>query len=422
MKYNSWFISLLVILLSVSCTRKADRKKTVIAIPVYGQSLALGEEAIRVTDFDSLVKKTHHLVVTQNLNEEFGYLSDSPFKQWLKKVTHDRHRSFELSIYGMAEVVTDYFQKKGYGDSVILCTFPGGRGSTSIVDMDKGDPSYKKFLDELKGACDKAKSNGWDFVVPAICWMQGEDDITWKKSTNYKRDLKNFQADINNDVKAITGQTRDVVCICYQTNCLTLAKGFNANSFECKETQVPEGQLELIENDSLFMASGPTYPYSFARERVHIDGISQKRIGYLAGLSVVRLFESKTSNGLTPTKFSVAGDTAIVKLNVPTPPLVLDTVAVVNPGNYGFSVIDPSNTNILQKVIVKNDEVKLVCKKSPSGCKVRYAVNGSIGKSGYKHGPRGNLRDSQGDTLKATILKKVYPLNNWCYQFDVLVK
>ena len=28
--------------------------KTVICIPVYGQSLALGEEAARITDFDSL--------------------------------------------------------------------------------------------------------------------------------------------------------------------------------------------------------------------------------------------------------------------------------------------------------------------------------------------------------------------------------
>ena len=28
--------------------------KTVICIPVYGQSLALGEEAVRITDFDSL--------------------------------------------------------------------------------------------------------------------------------------------------------------------------------------------------------------------------------------------------------------------------------------------------------------------------------------------------------------------------------
>ncbi|MDB5158388.1 MAG: hypothetical protein JWR50_3095, partial [Mucilaginibacter sp.] len=218
-----------------------------------------------------------------------------------------------------------------------------------------------------------------------------------------------------------TGQTRDVVCICYQTNCLTLSKEFNANNFNSKETPVPEGQLELIENDPLFMASGPTYPYSFAGERVHIDGVSQKRLGYLAGLSVIRLLESKPGKGLTPTKFTVAGDTAIVKFNVPAPPLVLDTVAVINPGNYGFSVIDPANTNILQKVIVQNDEVKLVCKKSPVGCKARYAVNGKRDKSGYKYGPRGNLRDSQGDKLTATILKKVYPLNNWCYQFDVLV-
>lgn len=422
MKYHNRLLFLLIILSVVSCTKKTTEKRTVFAIPVYGQSLALGEQAIRITDFDSLTQKCHHLVVTQDLDEGFGYLSDSPFKQWLKKLTHNRRRAFELSIYGMSEVVTSYFEQKGYSDSVMLCTFPGGRGATSIVDMSRGSEPYKKFLDEIRNAYKKAQSKGWNLVVPAFCWMQGEDDITWKKSTNYKKDLKTFQMDLNRDVKAITKQTRDVACICYQTNCLTLSKEFNANNFNSKETQVPQGQLELIQNDSLFMASGPTYPYSFVEERVHIDGVSQKRLGYLAGLSVIRLLESQPSKGLIPTKFSISGDTVIVKFNVPRPPLVLDTIAVVKPANYGFSIIDSGNTNILQRVILQNNLVKLCCKKSPAGCKVRYAVNGLREKSGFKYGPRGNLRDSQGEKLTATILKQVYPLNNWCYQFDVLVK
>ena len=423
MKYfNLVFIFISSIFFLQGCTEKPSKKKTVWAIPVYGQSLALGEQAIRITNFDSLVEKCNHLVVTENLDEDFGYFSDTEFRQRMKKLFHDRHRAFELSIYGMSEAVTSYLTKKGYGDSVILCTFPGGRGATSIVDMSKGSPAYNKFLDEIAEAYKNAQSKGWDFVIPAFCWMQGEDDIMWEKSKDYKKDLKKFLSDLNTDVKAITKQARDMVCICYQTNCLSLPKEFNENQFDFKETYVPQGQLELIRDDSLFMASGPTYPYSFVGERVHIDGISQKRIGYLEGLSAIRLFEAKPSKGLIPTNFKIIGDTVVVGFNVPTPPLVLDTLAVLKAGNYGFSVIDSQNVNILQQVILANNTVKLCCIKSPVGSKVRYAVNGQKNKSGFKYGPRGNLRDSQGETEKATILNEVYPLHNWCYQFDELIK
>ena len=423
MRYSKWIIFLFpMAIFLIGCSEKHAGKKTVLTIPVYGQSLALGEQAIRITDFDSLVDKCHHLVVTENLDEDFGYLSDTEFKQWMKKLFHDRHRAFELSIYGMSEALTSYLIQKGYGDSVIICTFPGGRGATGIVDMSKGSPSYNKFLDEIAEAYKNAKSKGWEFIVPAFCWMQGEDDIVWRKSKDYKKDLKKFQTDFSTDVKAITKQTRDVVCICYQTNCLSLSKEFHENQFDFKETYVPQGQLELIRDDSLFMASGPTYPYSFVEERVHIDGLSQKRIGYLEGLSAIRLFESKPSKGLIPTNFKIIGDTVMVEFNVPTPPLVLDTLAVLKAGNYGFSVIDSQNVNILQQVILANNIVKLCCIKSPAGSKVRYAVNGQKNKSGFKYGPRGNLRDSQGETEKATILNEVYPLHNWCYQFDELIK
>ena len=43
-------------------------------------------------------------------------------------------------------------------------------------------------------------------------------------------------------------------------------------------------------------------------------------------------------------------------------------------------------------------------------------------KSGRIHGPRGNLRDSQGDSLSITIQGKDYPIHNWCYQFDIHIQ
>jgi hypothetical protein len=132
--------------------------------------------------------------------------------------------------------------------------------------------------------------------------------------------------------------------------------------------------------------------------------------------------ESESSKGLIPEGLHVARDTIILNFNIPSPPLVLDTTAVSKAANYGFSVISPTNKDILKKVLLVGQKIKLICNENPVGCKARYAVNGMQKKSGHISGPRGNLRDSQGDKIKANILKIEYPLHNWCYQFDILVR
>ena len=45
---------LAIALLCVSCAQPPKEHRVVVCVPVYGQSLALGEEAERLTDFDSL--------------------------------------------------------------------------------------------------------------------------------------------------------------------------------------------------------------------------------------------------------------------------------------------------------------------------------------------------------------------------------
>lgn len=419
-KLNVFFIAG-IILLSVAGCNKRQEKRTVLAIPVYGQSLALGEEAIRVTDFDSLNEYCDHRALTQDLDNRFGYFSEDPFKQWVKKLVRSKKRSFELSVYGMAETIVDYWRAEGK-DSLMICIFPGGQGATGIEGLGRGSKAYKKFMSEIENAFEKAQDKGWDFRVPAICWMQGEDDIVWDKARNYKAVLKRLQRDLTSDIKRITGQSQNVRLICYQPNCLTLSDGFNANVFDCREVHTPEALMELVRDDSLFMASGPTYPYSFARERVHLDGISQKRLGYLAGLSIIRLLRSENSKGLTPASLKIKGDTVLIDFDVHYPPLVIDTVQVSKVNNYGFSVVDSSGTDILQRILLKEGQVRLCCTKVPAGCKVRYAVNGVEGKNGHKNGARGNLRDSQGEQFAATIQGCSYPLHNWCYQFDILVE
>jgi hypothetical protein len=111
----------------------------------------------------------------------------------------------------------------------------------------------------------------------------------------------------------------------------------------------------------------------------------------------------------------------IIELSVPKPPLVFDTIRVAKADNYGFSVITPDNRNIIREVNLQNNSVNLLCTEPPKGCKVRYAVNGDYMKSGRLHGPRGNLRDSQGDSLTINIQGEIVPIHNWCYQFDIQI-
>ena len=415
MKSIKWLIFLMFIVL-IAC-HKTNEHKTVICIPVYGQSLALGVDAKRITNFDSLATFAEGRIVTENLDHHYGYFDFSATKQFLKKIMRQKH-SYELSVYTMAEMIASHT-----GRDTLICIFPGGQDGTVIADLGKGTPPYQKFIKDIKTAYHTAQRKGWDFVVPAICWMQGETDINSYPETNYRELLVQFERDINNDVKQITGQRRNVEIICYQSNSLTRAEHFNSYAYHCVETDVPQTQMELIRDNPIFHASGPTYPYDCVNNIIHIDGIGQKKQGVLEALAAMDILKhQRCPRGLLPLEANYKGQEIIIHFQVPCPPLTFDTIQVTNPGDYGFSVITPDNRNIIEKVSLKDNCIHILCSEKPLGCRVRYAVNGEKMKSGRLYGPRGNLRDSQGKRISIKLQGVNYPIHNWCYQFDIPVK
>lgn len=377
--------------------------KVVLCIPVYGQSLALGEEATRITDFDSLRIKYDGRIVTENLDYDFGYFEPNYWKKCIKKLLHYQKRSFELSIYGMAESLANEL-----GKDTIICIFPGGQGATPIKELSKGTYPYNKFLCDIQTAYNKSKERGWEFYVPAICWMQGESDIVNYPTTNYKALLKQFSTDINRDIIEITHQDYPVNLICYQTNAVTRGKNFDVYNFDCKEIAVPQALMELIREDGHFWPSGPIYAYSYVREAIHIDGNSQKHLGKLGAKSALKIIRNQQHlYGLMPLSPPIIeGNDIILQFDIPCPPLVLDTINVNLIENYGFNVIAHDGKDILSSIILKDSLIKISCIQHPIGSKLRYAINGEIMKSGNQHGPRGNIRDA---------------CNNWCYQFEFIL-
>ena len=425
MQYFLKLLTIIVILLLGFYTyyyikeKKMDYgQKVVICVPVYGQSYALGEEAVRITDFDSLRLKYDDRIVTERLDHVYGYYDPaSRLKQYIKRLLHYDKRSFELSIYGMAESIASKTEK-----DTIICTFPGGLGMQPIKNLMKGSSPYNKFIEEIACAYNLAQDKGWKFNVPAICWMQGESDIADYPKTNYKTLFLQIYQDLNTDIKNITHQTNDIRIISYQTNIVTKGINFKPNNYNGIEAQTPQAQMELIRDDTLFWASGPMYPYSFVNESLHPDGISQKRFGYLVAESVLDLLHQKKRHiGLVPIKTEIKDNEVRILFNVPCSPLCFDTISVRKVNNYGFNVIRKDNVDIISDVNIDDNTVIIKCIESPIGCKIRYAVNGEYWKNGWKTGPRGNLRDSKGDTVQAVIMGKTYALHNWCFQFDYLL-
>ena len=107
--------------------------------------------------------------------------------------------------------------------------------------------------------------------------------------------------------------------------------------------------------------------------------------------------------GLIPISVFSQDTIVTIHFNVPCPPLALDTIQVAKTDHYGFSVINRHNQNVAKLITIDGDSVNIHGTEPATDCCIRYAVNGDYMKSGNLHGPRGNLRDSDG---------------NWCYQFD----
>lgn len=113
--------------------------------------------------------------------------------------------------------------------------------------------------------------------------------------------------------------------------------------------------------------------------------------------------------------------TVDVKFFTPVPPLVLDTRTILDPGNYGFSLVNGREEPLEIKSVSLNGKnvVRIVTSSDPSGSRLRYGMNLKEKlPSGPRTGARGCLRDSQGEKVKTRIQDVVYRMDNWCPFFD----
>lgn len=375
----------------------------VLICPIYGQSLAVGGEA-----YPLITKKIKYkgLQVDENIND----------------VSINASSKVELAYYGLQEgLISSYCNTHNLNYKQIatkICSFCYGLGSTSILKFVKGEELYTSFLAKIKLAYDNAKEKGNNTVkVPAVVYVQGEADLV-PHTRQYKELLAQLQVDLNTDIKAITKQEEDIPIVLYQTNQLNI--GGLDDGFSSFKSTVPTSQMQLIRDNDMFVAATPFYWMDFYNENIHITGFWQKVAGYFYGNAILNYTEGRFSKGVVPSKVSISENDIIIKYNTPALPLVVDTETVTKVGsNLGYSVIKSNKTDILASVEVYREQVVLHCSESPTGCRVRYGINGSINKAGWKEGPRGNIRDSS--IIPIDVDGQNFIAHNWAYMFDELI-
>ena len=407
MKWNSkwaWIFAMaIMVLLGLTACDNGGKPKVVVCVPVYGQSLAMGEEAELVTDIDGLSSKWEGRLVGEGLNDGFGYYEDRSWKKRIKRIIRYGNRRNENSAFAMGESLAGAF-----GKDTMVCVFADGRGGTAISHLIKDSYPYDALIQDIQKSYEEARERGMEFLVPAVCWMQGESDMFDYTRVNYRQILKQFAIDVNKDVKRITGQQRDVKIIGYQSCCLTKCYNFNPAYYDCYEISIPQAQMQLIRDDSLFVAGTPVYFLDFVDDRLHLDGKSQTVVGRYNAAAVVDIVRQGDSNqGLYPVNVKSEGKTVIIEFNNISGKLSFDTINVIKVKNYGFSVVTPDNKDIAQKVCVNNNNIVIECSDDTKGCKVRYGANGEKNKSGRRLGARGNL-----------VRRNASGLPAWCYMFD----
>lgn len=390
-------------------------------VPSYGQSLSVGWTAKPVVTTE---QKDGNLMFKGGVRPFEGGNDRSAVVPLVETISPDGARG-ETPISGAAGNFMHLLKKRDAGKAAkvrFLCS-AAGVGGVSIGVLSKGKAPYQRILDDLNAGKQLASKAGKSFSMPCFVWTQGETDQQDKKTKEwYKEKMRALIQDIDADAKAVTGQKNDVLCFGYQVSS-------HLNYFVQNPTDYPViavAQLDLaLEKDSRYIMTTPMYHFSYS-DGVHLTASMSRLYGEYAGYVMYKVMvEGVKWKPVHPVAHALGRQgkdwTVDVKFFAPVPPLVLDTETILDPGNYGFSLVNSQEEPLEIKSVSLNGKnvVRIVTSSDPSGYHLRYGMTLKEKlPSGPRTGARGCLRDSQGEKVKTRIQDVVYRMDNWCPFFD----
>ncbi|CAN7465405.1 hypothetical protein LJR034_003003 [Caballeronia sp. LjRoot34] len=285
-----------------------------------------------------------------------------------------------------------------------LASSSANGGATVVVTAGSGQARYKPqttykiltYTGLLSGAF-AGVSIDFVYLTPSLSYAPNEVDLTLNITSLFYQtgQFAGF---------GLVGGNRNQFAVARALNGI-LAAGGNAVTAQLLTDSRSGAQSAL----SQMAGDGVANLLSVARQNT--DAMTLKRF----------LVDRASWTPLEPAGWQRNGPTVTVRFRVPVPPLKRDVTQVAGNRDYWFSLRTPSGERLpIRSVFVLGAGSVLIVAQDPvpEGTRLEYTFDGT-GKAGSRYGPRGNLRDSQGDGIRFDNGHESTRLDNWCVIFEV---
>ncbi|WP_152219708.1 hypothetical protein [Pseudomonas sp. SCB32] len=309
-----------------------------------------------------------------------------------------------------------------------------GVAGRSVEQLSKGaSPElFKRLLQAAQGVKQIATTEGVTYCVPAILWMQGENNYGGAGGSDatkdgYKAKLKAQAAIWKADIaQGVAGQSNPPAVVTYQTGA--------SYTVDTNDLAIGMAQWELAKEERNWFLATPIYPYT--DKGGHLDANGYRWVGMQLGKVLHRVVTlGQQWKPLSPRRATVSGREILVDFHVPCPPLVFDTpyvqLTATSYAEKGFRILDDSGVVPVSAVeLAASTIVRIRLGRDTSGAvRVQYGTKAATDGNG-------NLRDSD-DTVASenyvytagsgqyaganipALIDKPYPLHNWCIAFSI---
>lgn len=295
-------------------------------------------------------------------------------------------------------------------------------GGTKYPAMKKGTVTYNQALARVTTSKNISSTNGWNYEVQSISIVHGEAEGSDTTQSIYEGYLLEWWSDYNTDLKAITGQKRDLAAFL-----------IGLGTFTSDNQQIPLAQLSACEKYPALVYVCPSYMFPYGDD-VHRLAKGNFKHGEYEMRAERFWISGKKWNPLKPKSITNSANVVTIQFNNsaygtsdtpgPVGALTLDTTSVTDPGNYGFRIAN--STAMISSVALGADKTSVVITLSATpepSAKIEYAMQYDLRNSGAPADPyirfltagaRGNIRDS--DTRDISAFDGA-PLYNWLVPF-----
>ncbi|MND74235.1 hypothetical protein D3C80_658230 [compost metagenome] len=385
-------------------------------IIVYGQSLSVSGTFITPIDFYDT--KTFSGGILTNYDPDNSAQRDAYYGSVLIPIPTS---GTETQGKAISKIIKELIRDENKieianQNYTMIASAPGTAGASWDQLSNPTGDEYRRLIESVKKGKDFAIAEGKTYNVPILCYLQGENSNEKDDTiTEFYNKLDTLFTNLNQDIKSITGQSKDVQFIVYQIASFSLNPPATVNP--------PLAQLKISIDKPNVHFGCAMYQMEYM-DAVHGTSNTYRIMGAMMGVVAKRIMvDEKKMQPVIPKSWTIQKNEAStvwvinMKMNVPVMPLVFDTsvnsLYTTIPTNYGFSIKNGSTEIITNVNISRGDTLVIMCNQNPVGLELTYAINGRS--SG------GNLRDSQGEKVKISCEGVNMRVDNWCPIFKQVI-